>query len=92
MYNTYNSLLPHRADSVVVRTARMTLPRCTDDDVAVGTARQADTTTMLPRRRRAMSIMVKLLETSDAVHSMQWLCMCSVDQVLLSMSWITKGE
>jgi len=91
MYNTYNSLLPHRADSVVVRTARMTLPRCTDDDVAVGTARQADTTTMLPRRRRAMSTMVKLMETSDAVHSMQWLCMCSVDRVVAFNELDNKG-
>jgi len=91
MYNTYNSLLPHRADSVVVRTARMTLPRCTDDDVAVGTARQADTMMMLPRHRRAMSIMVKLMETSDAVHSMQWLCMCSVDRVVAFNELDNKG-
>ena len=59
------------------------------------------TTMMLPRReatssRRAVSIAIKLIESSDAIHSMHtWRhgCACVLwMESLLLMSWITAGK
>jgi len=90
-----------------IQTAMSSSEQHKDNDVAMLHGRWRHylhgemTTMMLPRReatssRRAVSIAIKLIESSDAIHSMHtWRhgCACVLwMESLLLMSWITAGK